>query len=258
MALLAVFGGPGAAARSSRTPPHVRLAARSRRHKLHLAAVPCPSSAKLVRLFAGGGTLELQRSCTVELVDTLAVGSGVGVKLLVKHARLTLEPLPGLPVRLIDVANGGTLTLQGVTLKNGQALGQVGTTTPGPALAGQAGGLGQSGAAASANGGDGTSGVSGTDGNAGGDGTDAQGGAIFNAGHLVVINCSFVNDIAVGGNGGQGQPGGNGGNGGNGGAGASGATGAQSGGTGGDGGNGGAGGDGGDAGSGGSGGNGGN
>ena len=93
----------------------------------------------------------------------------------------------------------------------------INVTMSGAFNAGPAGGAGASGVNGTGNG-------NGATGNPGGNGSDAFGGAVFNAGNSTFINCLFLTNTVVGGNGGSGGNGGNsggglghGGNGGNGG-----------------------------------------
>ena len=82
----------------------------------------------------------------------------------------------------------------------------INVTLSGAFNAGAAGGAGANGANASGN-------ANGGNGNPGGNGTDAFGGAVFNAGNSTFINCLFLTNTVIGGNGGSGGNGGTGGSG---------------------------------------------
>lgn len=126
--------------------------------------------------------------------------------------------------RLFKINSGVSLTLTHVTLARGNS-------TNGGALFNDHGTLVLSNCTLTGNtaaGKSGRNGVNGTpnqrNGSNGTSGTSAVGGAIYNLGSLLVTNCSFLDNAALGGNGGNGGSGvgdvffgGNGGNGGNGG-----------------------------------------
>ncbi len=125
--------------------------------------------------------------------------------------------------RLFGVEAGATLKLTGVVLAGGAATGIDGADgsdgEPGedgaPGLNGADGAFGTP-----APGQPGTKGAfatSGTSGGPGKNGGSATGGAVFNAGKLVLTDCAVSNSTATGGGGGTGGKGGNGGNGGDGG-----------------------------------------
>jgi hypothetical protein len=111
----------------------------------------------------------------------------------------------GIPAfRLLDVASGGSLTLESLTLQNGLAFGS-GPSSEGGAALNQgtlilSGGTVQNNRALGANGVDGTKNhPNGTS------GQDAFGGGIYSNGALTVENASVIqNNSAVGGNGGNG------------------------------------------------------
>ncbi|MHB8644304.1 MAG: choice-of-anchor Q domain-containing protein [Thermomicrobiales bacterium] len=107
--------------------------------------------------------------------------------------------------RFFEVAAGATVQLNDLTLSNGFIFGA-------PGSAGTQGTSGANGANANP-GGNGGNGGPGQDGLPG---SDAAGGAILNAGALVVTHGIFQGDIAQGGRGGDGGGGGQGGIGGNG------------------------------------------
>src|SRR5262249_42371658 len=107
-------------------------------------AVACPRLASLVRLFTRGGELRTHRSCTIALKATLRVAPRKKVVLIATKSQLTLKPARGVRIRLIEISPGATLSLTGVTLTGGQAVGAAGgepasATEPLPAAAGAAG-----------------------------------------------------------------------------------------------------------------------
>jgi len=200
----------------------------------------CPDAAGLrAAAAATEATVTLDAGCHVELTEPVVVAGG--------HA-LTIDGAAGATIMaeeevetsLFTVDSGGSLTLEGVTLQDGTALGGDG----------ESGGVGAQGepGAPGPSGGEGGVGEAGQTGASGEDGGDGQGGAVDNAGTLRVIDCVLNGNSAFGGVGGEGGMGGLGGPGGDGGEGARGST-AK----GGAGGKGGKGGDGGDAGDGGAG-----
>ena len=137
---------------------------------------------------------------------------------------------PGLPADPGKAADGGaldissgTVTLTSVTLANDEAIGGNGGQG-GAGGVGSTGGTGGNGGTGAA-GGAGGNGAGPGNGGKGGAGGGALGGAIYSAGSLTLISCTFDGDDAYGGNGGSGGPPGYGGFGGAGGEGGFGATG---------------------------------
>src|SRR6516165_2444486 len=107
--------------------------------------------------------------------------------------------------RLFDVASGGSLTLENVTLTGGLAQG-TGAAAEGGAIY-SSGTLALSGVTVKRNEAVGTNGAAaGLPGAAGGNGADACGGGIYVAGGTVTLtNDTFSSNKAVGGNGGEGS-----------------------------------------------------
>jgi hypothetical protein len=91
---------------------------------------------------------------------------------------ITISSSPDLPFRLFDVGLFGRLTLRGLTLSGGRAVG--GGSDDGSLQPGGSRGFGGGGGA-------------------------GVGGAIFNQGQLVVESCTLVNNVAAGGAGGRGH-----------------------------------------------------
>jgi uncharacterized repeat protein (TIGR01451 family) len=119
--------------------------------------------------------------------------------------------------RLFDVASGGSLTLENLTLTGGLAQG-TGVAADGGAVY-SSGTLTLSGVTVTSNRAEGSNGANATKlGAAGGTGANAYGGGLYVAGGTVTLsNDTFHSNIAVGGLGGNGGPTGGGGNGGSGG-----------------------------------------
>ncbi|HEY1690505.1 MAG TPA: hypothetical protein VGF95_16755 [Solirubrobacteraceae bacterium] len=162
----------------------------------------CPSSAQLHEL-AEDATLELDAACTLELPEPLTIHEGESLR-IVGEDGATIELSEEAYYRelrgLITVEPGGTLTLEGVTLQNGETEAAYGGS-------GEGGEFGEEGEGA---GEEGTAGEKGDDGEVGAPG---QGGAIHNEGEVTVSDCRFVDDGAFGGAGGDGGMGGWGGRG---------------------------------------------
>jgi hypothetical protein len=183
------------------------------------AAPSCgaPERLQLEAVFATGGTLDFDCTGSIEIDETL-VANGVDVTLIGPSVSIVRDTL-GPAIRLLDV-RGSTLTLDGISLREGFALGANGVN----------GADGEDGVGGS-HGSDGGEGQNGQIGQPGGnateaeDGTDggeASGGAmLIDAASTVVLQNCFVsqNDAAggLGGDGGQGGRGGDGGTGGRGG-----------------------------------------
>ncbi len=217
--------------------------------------VACSETAIQSALDAGGN-YTFAGSCTLSLQSPLTMAGGT-VTLDANANAVTLDG--GNAIQLLSVS-AGSLTLTGITLIGGQATGSNGVDgTPAPTgsgdgtgggigLTGQGGAISIEGGATvnlvndvvtdnSAQGGSGGSGghggyVSSTDcgggggnGGLGGGGGAAQGGAIYNAGTLVVSSTTFSSNFAYGGDGGGGGWGGDGEGGGSGGHGANGGNG---------------------------------
>jgi len=198
----------------------------------------CPDAGELRAAAANGGAVTLGEGCTVEVAEPVVVASGQDLTIDgSRGARITAEGED--ETSLFTVEGGGSLTLEGVTLEDGTAIGADGEQ-------GRWGAQGETGEEGAAGGGVGGEGKPGEDGGKGGDGGEARGGAIENSGTLTVRDRDFLDDVAYGGVGGEGGMGGFGGYGGVGGEGTRLAGGA--GGEGGKGGKGGKGGDGGDGG----------
>jgi hypothetical protein len=195
----------------------------------------CTDEEDLQNDASGDGTARLGEDCRVELTEPIVIADGESLR-IEGAPNATIVAAEGVETGLFVVQAGGALTLEGVALEDGDALGEDGES----AAEGTAGEPGEPGAAAGSEGGEGGEGGAGPDGEAGGDG---RGGAVDNAGTLTVIDSRFVGDDADGGSGGDGGMGGVGG------AGAAGSEGARrAGGNGGKGGTGGKSGDGGDGG----------
>ncbi len=198
----------------------------------------CPDEEALQNDASSGGTVRLGEDCRVELTEPLVIAGGESLK-IEAAPNATIVAAEGVETGLFIVQAAGALTLEGVALEDGVALGENGES----AAEGSAGEPGEPGGPAGSPGGDGGEGGAGPNGEAGGDG---RGGAVENAGTLTIIDSRFVGDSADGGSGGDGGMGGVGG------AGAAGSEGARraggAGGKGGTGGKSGAGGDGGDGG----------
>jgi hypothetical protein len=168
----------------------------------------------LQAVVATGGTLDFSCSGTLAIDETLVV-DGASVTLIGPGVSIARDAL-GPPIRLFEVRSG-SLTLDGISLREGQAIGASGAD--GAHATDGTGGL---------QGGDGAQGVSGAEGEVGGDATEAEsggdgengrGGAIaIDAGAVVTLRNCFVSfNAAVGGGGGDGGQGGRGGGGGPGG-----------------------------------------
>jgi uncharacterized repeat protein (TIGR01451 family) len=133
----------------------------------------------------------------------------------------TIERTGSTPFRLFDVASGGSLTLENLTLQGGLAQG-TGAAAEGGAIY-SAGTLSLNGVTVGSNMAQGSNGGNGSTSVAGGPGASASGGGLYVAGGTAtLVNDTFSGNIAQGGNGGSGGRGsvkGTGGAGGNGGAG---------------------------------------
>jgi hypothetical protein len=155
--------------------------------------------------FASAGTLNLTNEVLIQQDTTL---DATGLSSLTFNAVETH--------RLFHVASGVSLTLSGVTLQNGRA-------SFGGAIWNEGGRVIANGVVFSGNQASGTDATNALNaGDAGTSGTEAQGGAIYSDGALILTNVAFNNNAAKGGKGGNGakgasgpwgQTGGNGGDG---------------------------------------------
>ena len=178
--------------------------------------------ARLEAVAASGGTLDFACAGRIALEHAVVIG-GASVIL---RGFVTIGRGDGLsssppPFRLFEV-HGGTLTLDGVTLRDGLVLGSDGADGV-DGEQGAEGTLGKDGGEGE-NGGLGGPGGEATPATAGGDGSEGEGGAMLIDGASVVTlrNCRVEQNVAVGGRGGEGGAGGRGGTGGPGGRGGSG------------------------------------
>jgi len=178
---------------------------------------------------AKGNPVEYTAECnelgagTVEFTTPITVGAKATVDI---DANGNTVYLSGMSSIRLFIVKGGTLTLTGLNITAGVAMGQSGQP-------GNVGDLGQDGADGSSGqyeaggpAGPSTAGGNGKNGTAAPNPTatnpQAEGGDVFVSGGTLVLNDDTVSGEAIGGNGG---PGGNGGNGGNGGAGGNGSDG---------------------------------
>src|SRR5579859_8022229 len=146
---------------------------------------------------ANGGIVSIQVDGTITETNTIFIGNNVVIDATGRNFILS----GGGVAKLFDVSPGMSLTVSNMTITGGSSTGAVG-------VAGAPGANGSSIGQAGGN---------------GGIGLDGQGGAVFIevGAAAAFVNCSFLNNTAVGGAGGAGGGGGNGdvqgGNGGNGG-----------------------------------------
>jgi hypothetical protein len=163
-------------------------------------------------VFACNGTISLKSTLTV--AGTVSLNAGGNAVTIAGTNQYGVQT-----VQLFDVTSGANLSLNGLKLAGGGAIGSAGAVG---ATGGQGalGTMGTPGASQSnPNGQPGTPGDPGNPGDPGDPGDQAEGGAIFEAaGATVTLNGdTLINNVALGGKGGAGGPGGNGGGGGSGG-----------------------------------------
>ena len=166
-----------------------------------------------ILLAGGGGTVTFTQDCSITLTNTLVIDNSVTIDAGGHNVSIGATA----PMQLVSLASGVSFTAIQITFAGGRT-----TNFPGAALSvsldatavftnctfsgntaiGAAGLPGFPGADSSGDGQNGNNGLP---------GSDASGGAIFNQGTLTLLNCRFLTNPALAGNGGDGGAGGNGG-----------------------------------------------